>query len=70
MPDFAYDAGGFAEERNKKMAKKQELKVETYAVHSFDEIENDSEFDSFCRFIGDRILERREKKLKEEVQRI
>ena len=39
-------------------------------VHSFDEIENDSEFDSFCRFIGDRILERREKKLKEEVQRI
>ena len=52
------------------MAKKQDLKVETYAVHSFDEMENDSEFDNFCRFIGDRILERREKKLKEEVQRI
>ena len=52
------------------MAKKQELKVETYAVQSFDEIENDSEFERFCRFIGDRILERREKKLKEEVQRI
>ena len=52
------------------MAKKQDLKVETYAVHSFDEMENDSEFDNFCRFIGDRNLERREKKLKEEVQRI
>ena len=46
------------------MAREKELKVETYAVHSFDEMENDSEFDNFCRFIGDRILERREKNWK------
>ncbi len=54
MPDFAYDAGGFAEERNKKMAKKQRkyIKIRGASEHNLKCIDIDIPRDEFVVLTG------------------
>ena len=54
MPDFAHDAGGFAEERNKKMAKKQRkyIKIRGASEHNLKCIDIDIPRDEFVVLTG------------------